>query len=81
MICIHCGRTIKYGAESCPRCKEKTGFDERFSYQPQSAPLPGVTVDQGLETGAMTETRTGRPERRLHMIRTIFARRKKNKER
>lgn len=77
MICIYCGRTIKYGATSCPHCKEKTGFDERFFYLPPSAPLPGADPDPEPQTTVPA----GRPERKFAAIRSIFARRKKNKER
>ncbi len=81
MICIHCGRKIKYGAKSCPRCREKTEFSERFFYEPQGAPLPGADCETGPERALLPEARTERRERGLPSIRNIFARRKKNKER
>ena len=52
MICLHCGRSIPYGAESCPFCKTDTEYSQRYSRVPAevpyspSHPLPaGETAD------------------------------------
>ncbi len=78
MICVHCGRSIPYGAERCPLCGEDTEYSLRFTRIPAPVPL-SETLSSPAEEAA--EAPDPSPKSKNNVIKRVLAHLHNNRKR